>query len=156
MTIETAATIRAFADHEHRDLVGGLNRIHEAACEVGRAPTPRLLDHVLSVIHWIEQVLEPHVAWEEAWLFPEIDARAGTPWATRSARFDHGQIRAMTSLVRADRRALVAGGSAERNAHLSCHLFGLEALVRAHLEREERFLLPVLDAGPVVAGWSTR
>ena len=28
---------------------------------------------------------------------------------------------------------------------IRCHLFGLEALLRAHVEREERFLLPLLE-----------
>ena len=30
-------------------------------------------------------------------------------------------------------------------ASIRCHLFGLEALLRAHIEREERFMLPLLD-----------
>jgi hypothetical protein len=35
-------------------------------------------------------------------------------------------------------------------AELRCHLFGLEALLRAHLEREERFLMPLLtEAEPL-------
>jgi hypothetical protein len=32
---------------------------------------------------------------------------------------------------------------------MRCHLFGLEAILRAHIEREERFLMPLLaDAEP--------
>ena len=34
----------------------------------------------------------PHMAWEESWLYPQIDDRAQTPWATSLVRFDHRQI----------------------------------------------------------------
>jgi hypothetical protein len=30
-------------------------------------------------------------------------------------------------------------------AETRCHLFGLEALLRAHIEREERYLIPLLE-----------
>ena len=92
----------AFAEHEHRDLARGINRIHDVACEVGQAATPELSVHLLEVLDWLDSTLAPHIAWEEAWLYPEIDARIGTPWATRAARFDHRQIREMATHLRAD------------------------------------------------------
>ncbi len=61
--------------------------------EIGGWLTPEQSVRVLGVLDWLERELEPHIAWEESWLYPEIDARTGTPWATRAARFDHGQIR---------------------------------------------------------------
>jgi iron-sulfur cluster repair protein YtfE (RIC family) len=152
MTIEAGGIhpTWAFTEHEHRDLVRGINRIHEVACEIGRRPTPELAVHVLDVLHWMSGTLEPHVAWEEAWLYPEIDARTGTPWATRAARFDHQQIRSMATKVRADEQMLGSPsvGGREPGDHLadiSGHLFGLEALLRAHIEREEHLLIPILD-----------
>ena len=95
-------------------------------------------------------MLEPHAAWEEAWLYPEIDARTGTRWATRAARFDHQQIRELVARLRADQHFLGSGGGGGHQADVRCHLFGLEALLRAHIEREERLLIPVLvDDRPV-------
>jgi len=147
--------IRAFAEHEHLDLVRGINRIHEVAARVGRAATPALSLDVLEVLRWVDRTLEPHIAWEESFLYPDLDARAGTPWATRGARFDHRQIRDMVAVVRADQQRLHAPDRIDREDAPRCHLFGLEALLRAHIEREERFLLPALDAltreGPRVA-----
>lgn len=134
----------AFAEHEHRDLERGINRMHDVACEVGRRPTPELSVHVLEVIQWLDSTLGPHIAWEEAWLYPEIDARTGTPWATRAARFDHQQIREMAARLRADHDLLHGSQAGDTKTETRCHLFGLEALVRAHLEREERFLIPLL------------
>lgn len=135
----------AFAEHEHRDLVRGLNRLHDVAGEIGHRPPAELSVHVLGVLEWLDVVLRPHIAWEDTWLYPEIDARAGTPWATRGARFDHQQIREMAALLVADRSLLLSHPSAEQSAEIRCHLFGLEALLRAHIEREERYLLPLLQ-----------
>ena len=138
------AAVWAFAEHEHRDLARGINRIHDVACEVGQAATPELSAHLLEVLDWLDSNFAPHIAWEEAWLYPEIDARIGTPWATRAARFDHRQIREMATHLRADHDRL-RGTQGGDKAETRCHLFSLEALVRAHLEREERFLIPLLE-----------
>jgi Hemerythrin HHE cation binding domain len=88
--------------------------------------------------------LEPHIAWEDGWLYPEIEAWLGTPWATRAARFDHQQIRQMAEYLSQDQARLTAHAPGDQQAETRCHLFSLEALVRAHLEREERFLIPLL------------
>jgi len=147
MTTKTGGTpaVWAFAEHEHRDLVRGINRIHDVACEIGRRATPKWSADVLEVLDWLDRTLDPHIAWEESWLYPEIDARTGTPWATRAARFDHRQIRAMAARLRLDREALSTHDALDQEAETRCHLFSLEALLRAHIEREERFLIPLLD-----------
>lgn len=140
-----AQAVWAFTEHEHRDLARGINRIHDVACEIGRRPTPELSVDVLSVLRWLDATLAPHIAWEEAWLYPEIDRRLGTPWATRAARFDHRQVREMGARLRADQHLLGSREAGDQQAEARCHLFSLEALLRAHIEREERFLIPILD-----------
>ncbi|MGH2511350.1 MAG: hemerythrin domain-containing protein [Candidatus Limnocylindrales bacterium] len=148
MTARTSETPAAWAfeEHEHHDLERGLNRIHDVASEVGHRPTPELSVDILSVLGWLEHTLEPHIAWEEAWLYPEIDARTGTPWATRASRFDHHQIRQTAERLRLDQATLGARAPGDHEAETRCHLYSLEALVRAHIEREERFLIPLLNA----------
>lgn len=152
MITETRGTeaIWAFEEHEHRDLVRGINHIHEVACEIGSRT--ELSTHVLGVLDWIAGVLDPHIAWEEGWLYPEIDARIGTAWATRAARFDHQQIRHATVMLRADQSLLGNRAAADQQAEIRCRLFGLEALLRAHIEREERFLVPLLNESALDAG----
>jgi hemerythrin-like domain-containing protein len=145
MAANGSQAVWAFAEHEHRDLVRGINHVHAVACEIGRRPTQESSVQVLDVLRWIDGTLEPHIAWEEGWLYPEIDARIGTPWATRAARFDHVQIREMTARLRADQHASGRGEPGDRRVETRCHLFGLEALLRAHIEREDRFLIPLLD-----------
>ncbi len=136
---------KAFTEHEHRDLAAGVNRIHDVACSIGTSATPDISIHVLDVLQWLDTTLEPHMAWEDGWLYPQIDRRTSTPWATRAARFDHQQVRTMVARIRADRESLGRHRELDRHDELRCHLFGLEALLRAHIEREERFLIPILD-----------
>jgi hypothetical protein len=149
-TAADAQAVWAFAEHEHRDLSRGINRIHEVACEIGTRPTLQLAVDVLDVLHWLDATLGPHVAWEDQWLYPRIDALTGTAWATKSARYDHGQIREMATRLRADHMALAGGAAADNYAETRCHLFSLEALLRSHIEREERFLIPILNDAPAV------
>jgi iron-sulfur cluster repair protein YtfE (RIC family) len=118
--------------------------MHDIACAIGGWLTPEQSVQVLGVLDWLDRELEPHIAWEESWLYPEIDARTGTPWATRAARFDHGQIRDVATRLRADKQVLQQDRATDRLAEMRCHLFALEALVRAHIDREERFLMPLL------------
>jgi iron-sulfur cluster repair protein YtfE (RIC family) len=150
MTIDAdeARAVWAFAEHEHRDLARGINRIHDVACMVGQLPRPELSARVLDVLHWLDGTLGPHIAWEDGWLFPEIDARTGTRTATRSARFEHQQIREVIARLRTDHDRLDRpGGPGEKNAETLSDLVGLEALIRAHLQREEVFLIPLLEEG---------
>jgi hemerythrin-like domain-containing protein len=142
-----AQPVWAFEEHEHRDLVRGINRIHDIACEMGHRPSSELSVHMLGVLQWLDTVLEPHVAWEETWLYQQIDARLGTPWATRAARFDHQQIREMATRLRVDQVLVRNHASGDECAEARCHLFGLEALLKAHIEREERYLIPLLGVG---------
>lgn len=141
---ESQDAIWSFIEHEHLDLVRGINRVHEVAYEIGAHAAPDLSDHLLGVLRWVQSVLEPHMAWEEAILYPEIDRRAGTRWATRMARFDHHQIRVVAARLRNDQHELAHHTSAELQTELRFALSGLETLLRAHVEREERFLIPVL------------
>lgn len=130
-----AQAVWAFTEHEHRDLVRGINRIHDVACEIGHRATPEWSSEVLELLTWIDRSLQPHIAWEEAWLYPEIDERTGTPWATRAARFDHRQVRAMAARLRQDHESLRRHDAPDLEAEVRCHLFSLEALLRAHIER---------------------
>jgi hemerythrin-like domain-containing protein len=134
-----------FAEHEHREIARGIDRIHEVARFVGSVAAPDVSIALLDVLDWIEMVLDPHAAWEDAWLYPQIDQRAGTPWATKLMTFEHHQIRAMARHLEADRERLHREPSRDQEVELRGHLFAIEALLRAHIEREERFLIPLLE-----------
>lgn len=135
----------AFTEHEHRELAPGIDRLRDVARVVGSRTTPDLSIAVLGVIDWIERVLEPHAAWEDAELYPQINCRAGTQWATKLMAFEHQQIRDIARKVEADHKLLRPGFDHDQAVDLRGHLFALEALLRAHIEREERFLIPLLE-----------
>ena len=140
----------AFTEHEHRELARGVDRIHDVACGIGTWVDPDLAGRLVEILGWLDHDLEPHVSWEESWLYPQLEARTGSPWVTRFARFDHHQIREMAARVEADQRLLREKAESGRLSELKCHLFGLEALLRAHLEREERYLIPLLEEAAAV------
>jgi iron-sulfur cluster repair protein YtfE (RIC family) len=149
-------TSQVFTEHQHRELKRGIDHIHDVACRIEGWVTPDLAIRVRDRLRWLDRELEPHVAWEESWLYPEIDAHTGSRWATRAARFDHQQIREAVARVRADEDALLGGASAELLPDLRCHLLGLETLLRAHIEREERYLMPLLEDDAWVDGLQER
>jgi len=140
---EGQAMIRSFLEHEHDELAGGLNQLHELAEQLSALSVERLAHR--SAIDWLEGSVTPHMTWEERWLFPQIDERARTPWATRLVRFDHQQITEQIHRLRAHRVHLEHGPSGEAIAEVRCDLYALEALLRSCLEREERVLLPLLE-----------
>ena len=147
-TQEVSEAVRAFAEHEHQDLARGIDMVHDTACAVGDVPTTGTALAIRDIISWFEFQLRPHLAWEESWLFPRIEKITGTPWSTRAARFDHGQLVTSLERLQGDELAVIHGMTHELQRAIRCSLFSLEALVRAHVELEERLLLPVLsDAG---------
>jgi len=134
-----------FARHEHRELGPWLDRIHDVGCDVGRQPASEVAVSLHRVVSWLQHDLEDHAAWEEAWLYPEIDEHARTPWATRTMRFEHGQIRAAVRTLAADASLLSHELRPTQVDELRSRIFGLEAVLRAHLEIEDRILLPFLS-----------
>jgi iron-sulfur cluster repair protein YtfE (RIC family) len=137
--------IRSFVEHEHQELVAGIDRIHEVGCELPALSVNQMSVRVGGVLRWVEGTLKPHMAWEEQWLFPTIDQRAQTPWATRLIRFDHRQIAQQAERISSHRVAIEHGPTSEATTQMRSDLFALEALVRANVEREESFLLPLLE-----------
>ncbi|HET8785219.1 MAG TPA: hemerythrin domain-containing protein [Candidatus Limnocylindrales bacterium] len=135
-----------FASHEHVEMRRGIERIVEVARL--HLSNEELSAGVLEVLHWVSHVLEPHAQWEDRWLYPEIDERAGTAWATKLMSFEHKQIRDAAEALGAARLALRERGTTDAASEVRGRLFALDAILRAHMAREERFLLPLLDIDP--------
>jgi iron-sulfur cluster repair protein YtfE (RIC family) len=133
-----------FVAHEHAEMRRGIERILEIARL--HVSNDELSSTVLEVLHWVDHVLEPHAQWEDRWLYPEIDERAGTPWATKLMSYEHQQIREAAHAVATARLSLREHGSAASVIELRGRLFAFDELLRAHMAREERFLIPLLDS----------
>jgi iron-sulfur cluster repair protein YtfE (RIC family) len=146
VAIDGRGAIRAFVEHEHTELTAGVDRMHELARDLSNRPASELIVVVGDVLRWIDETLRPHMAWEEGWLFPQIDAQAHTPWATRLVRFDHRQIARQAERLSSHRPDARHGPAHTAAVELRSDLLALESLVRANVEREEEFLLPMLES----------
>ena len=131
-----------FVSHEHDEVRRGLDRIHDVASSLDT--NDEISAAALGVLHWVDAVLDPHARWEDAWLYPEIDERAGSPWATKLMAFEHQQIRDAAIALASARTTLRQARTPAALIEVRARLFGLEAILRAHITREERFLIPLL------------
>lgn len=147
MTISTAADgieVQLLAQ-EHRRIREGLTLIQEAIAKAHLLARPVAIARVVRTLGWLRHDLLPHAAWEEAWLYPALDASAATPWATRALRFEHEQIREVAAGLEAAFLAAEAGWSTEQAYGLVVALTRLETLVSAHLAQEAMFVEPLLE-----------
>jgi iron-sulfur cluster repair protein YtfE (RIC family) len=82
--------------------------------------------------------LEGHMALDERVLFPEVAERLGDPLATASMSYDHLAIRQwIADLEEAD------PADPDRLQEL---LYGLDALMRVHIWKENVLYLPVIES----------
>jgi hemerythrin-like domain-containing protein len=137
---------RRFLLQEHRDVARSLNRIGDVAALAGTLAAVDLAPALRNVVEWLEHSFMPHTAWEEEWLYPRLDERAGTVWPGRVMRFEHDQIQRAIEELAVERDTLRHEPTREDLLRLRSRLYGLQAIIHAHLEREEHFLLPVLEA----------
>jgi hemerythrin-like domain-containing protein len=134
----------SFARHEHMELKQGVDKIHEAANALGWTSNQQAALQIRRVRNWIQTVLVPHAAWEDAVVYPEIERRTHTEWSVKQARYEHFQIERAASRLTEDIELLSGPVTHQAACEIRGHLLALEALLRAHIEREELFLLPVL------------
>jgi hemerythrin-like domain-containing protein len=134
-----------FAKHEHAELKAGVDEIHETANSLGWTTNAQAAGRIGHLRNWIQTVLVPHAAWEDAVIYPEIERRTHTDWSVKTARYDHYQIERAASKLTGDIEVLGGPVTHEQACEVRGDLLALEALLRAHIEREELFLLPVLE-----------
>lgn len=148
MTTELEAGLsvtRHIVEHEHSELAAGVAGIEEAAAGSEPIALRELPHRVRVILDWFDRRLAEHLAWEDAWLYPQLDRLAGTPWVGRLMRFEHVQIRGAFGRLEADWESLEPSPDPARLAALRGRLYGLACAIRAHLEREEWLLTPLLQ-----------
>lgn len=125
---------------EHRALLPEIGALRAAADAVGTTVADARLD---SARRLLDQHLVPHMAAEEAVLYPRIDELAGTD-VTVTMRRDHNEIR--RRLVTLGELQGRAGAGAGVDSELRAALYGLDAIVRLHLAKGEELYYPLVDA----------
>lgn len=132
-------------DQEHRQIRAGLSNLEEAIGGAHAMSRSEAIDHVVRTLAWLRRDLLPHAAWEEAWLYPHLDAAAGTPWATQALRFQHEQIKEVAAALEREFASAEVRWSAQEAFQLTIALTRLEALISAHLAQEQWFVGPLLE-----------
>ncbi|HUJ55560.1 MAG TPA: hemerythrin domain-containing protein [Gaiellaceae bacterium] len=93
---------------------------------------------VADIVAFLHEEIEPHMRVDEQVLYPSAASRLGSPLATASIAYDHLAIRAwIAKLVEA---------ANEDVATLQELLYGLDALIRVHLWKEDELLVRPLDS----------
>jgi hypothetical protein len=154
MTAHTATADgeSTFAAHEHREVAVGVAHIQETVDRACELTSEQLSARLLHALAWLRHDLRPHLAWEEAWLYPELNRIAGTPWATRSARFEHRQIETRIANLEAESAHWSGHTTPRTNAAILARLGAIGAVIGCHLEREEGLLMPLLDEASETGG----
>jgi len=122
---------------EHCALLPELAALRAAADAVGTAAESQHLQraHRLVLRH-----LVPHMDAEEAVLYPAINHVAGAD-VTASLRRDHDEIRRRAAALEAP----APEPNDRRGNRLRAALYGLDAVIQLHLDKEEELYYPILD-----------
>jgi hypothetical protein len=132
-------------EQEHHRIHEGLSKLEDAIGRAHLLTRSTAIDSVVGTLTWLRRDVMPHAAWEEAWLYPRLDALAETPWATRAMRFEHEQIRELATLLERDFLAAEARWTNEQAFRLVVAMTRLATLISAHLAQEQWFIGPLLE-----------
>ena len=149
MTTATAANSVEvqLLEHEHQRVRDGLANLQEVIARAHALTRVESIDGVVRTLGWLRRELLPHAAWEEAWLYPQLDTIAATPWATRGLRLEHEQIREVARTLEHEFVLAESRWSVEQAYRLVVALTRLECLISAHLAQEQWLVRPLLDQG---------
>ncbi len=87
-----------------------------------------------------------HAEAEDRVLYPVVQRVMGSPLSTETMSFDHKQVNTMTQQLVMLRSQILGTTISRENANsLRRVLYGLYALVKAHIAKEEELYLPLLD-----------
>lgn len=100
---------------------------------------------VADLVAFLQEKVEPHTHVDEQVLYPRAAERMGSPLATAAMAYDHLAIRAwIAKLTEAD---------AEDVATLQELLYGLDALIRVHLWKEDELMVRPLSSSSWPSGF---
>jgi hemerythrin-like domain-containing protein len=134
--------------HEHRELLPHVDGLKLAGDAVGLPSARDAFEFVDDAWRFVSEHLLVHAGAEERFLYPAFTRALDSPDAAAILSLDHDAIRQMATELRTLRRQLADHDTIGRELanDLRRVLYGLHAMVRAHFEKEEAVVLPVLEA----------
>jgi hemerythrin-like domain-containing protein len=123
-------------ESRHDELRAWTDQLREAAVALpGLSPADRA-SVVADLVAFLHDRVEPHTRIDEAVLYPTAESRSGSPLATASMAYDHLAIRSwIAKLTEADEDEVDT---------LQELIYGLDALIRVHLWKEDELFVKPL------------
>jgi hypothetical protein len=133
MTVDTAGFREAH--HELRDQTAELRLAAERVPELANEEREEARARILL---YLRERVEPHTKLDELLLYPEVATRLGDPLVAASMNYDHLAIRHWIERI--------ATVDITDTALLQQLLYGLDALIRVHLWKENELFLAPLES----------
>jgi hemerythrin-like domain-containing protein len=131
---------------EHQELRPQIEMLREVADKIDTMPISTLKQSVSEASMFLEHHLIPHAQAEEKVLYPAVGRCMNAPMATATMSRDHVEIVRLTEelAVWMERNAGTSISTSQEN-DLRSMLYGLYAIIKLHLAKEEEVYLPLLD-----------
>ncbi len=132
---------------EHRELNSRIERLRIVADAIGSAPIESVREGVGEAHIFLIQHLIPHAQAEEKVLYPAVGKLLRTPAATDTMSRDHLEVIRLSEELQTLRLHLFYAPLTESDEKaLRRVLYGLYAIIKLHLAKEEELYLPLLEA----------
>lgn len=129
---------------EHQELLPHIESLCAAAA-AAEGDGDRLLAALDDALAFLHEHLIPHAQAEDAVLYPKVVQVMHAPEATATMQRDHVEVMALTHELQQQRNGLTQQPTVSQRRGLQRMLYGLYAIIRLHLAKEEEIYLPVLE-----------
>ncbi len=123
---------------KHEEFRAWTDKLRAAARQLPSLERAERLAVVADLVSFLHDSVEPHTRIDEQVLYPEIEARLGSPLAAAAIAYDHLAIRSWI--------AKLASADEDDVETLQELLYGLDALIRVHLWKEDELFVKPLNS----------
>ena len=132
---------------EHRELMIRIELLRTLADSIGSASAELIREGVGQVYTFLIHQLIPHAQAEEQVLYPTVGRLLRALEATETMSRDHLEVIRLTEELETLRMHLFYTSMSESDEQaLRRVLYGLYAIIKLHLAKEEEIYLPILEA----------
>jgi iron-sulfur cluster repair protein YtfE (RIC family) len=131
---------------EHRELIAQIEVLRTVADSIGAASTESIRNGVGQAYTFLIHQLIPHAQAEEQVLYPTVGRLLRALEATETMSRDHLEVIRLTEELEALRLHVFYTPVSEADEQsLRRILYGLYAIIKLHLAKEEEIYLPILE-----------
>jgi len=141
------ATLPQVVREEHKELRAHIELLRKVADSIGSASTESIREGVGQAHSFLIHELIPHAQAEEQVLYPTVGRLLCALEATETMSRDHLEVIRLTEELESLRLHLFYAPLSESDEQaLRRVLYGLYAIIKLHLAKEEEIYLPILEA----------